>query len=328
MKDPDRDLAQAAQESFFGLAGPEVETMVTTLLTKGEAGIRTTALEIIGQQRMKSALPAVIKAVGDQDANVRSKALGVLGEVAGVKELPLLADLLLEAQAPEVVRAAEQAISTVCARAKKPEAASPFIVSRLEQAPSGKKVALLGVLSKVGGTTALKAVRSSVQDPQTEVHAAAIRALSVWKSPEVVPDLLALAQTAQDPTDRLLGLRSYLGWAGKEEVPLRQRLEICRKAAGLVQKPEDKTLLISRLGNVASPESLTLLLPYLDEPATRDEGINAMVSVAEKLLNGRQANRVAPRLIQPLEKAVKVATNPGLAERAKAVLKLAKDKVK
>ena len=272
--------------------------------------------------------PRSSRRVGDKDSNVRSKALSVLGEVSGVTELPLLTDLLLEAQAPEVVRTAEQAISTVCTRAEKPEAGSQLLVSRLGQATPDKKVILLGVLSKVGGPTALKAVRSSIQDSQTEVHAAAIRALSVWKSPEVVADLLALAQTAANATDRLLGLRSYLGWAGKADLPLPQRLEICQKAAGLVQKPEEKTLLISRLGNIASPEALPLLQPYLDEPAVRNEGINAMVSVAEKLLKGRQANKVAPQLIQPLEKAVQAAANTDLADRAKAALKLAKDKGK
>ena len=114
------------------------------------------------------------------------------------------------------------------------------VAALLAQAQPPQKVALVRVLGTVGGTSALKAVRDSAHDPKTEVRAAAIRALGAWKTADVVPDLLALARNASDPTEKMLGLRGCLGWAANADLPADQRLSMCRQAAGLIQKTEEK----------------------------------------------------------------------------------------
>ena len=81
---------------------------------------------------------------------------------------------------------------------------------------------------------------------------------------------------------------------------------------------------MAALGGIVSPDAMALIVPYLDDAATKDEAGAAAVSVAEKLLKGQDAARAASKLIEPLQKAAEVASNADVAQRAKAALDEAK----
>ncbi len=328
MEDPDRDISQAAQESLAAVPGKEVEAAVMAMLSGGETSRRLTAMELIGQRRMTAAVPALLEAAKDADANVRRTALKRLGELGSPAEWPALVGLLIGAKEPQDLDAAEQALSAVWAKADNPDSLVEKLPGALAQAPvhSAHRIALLRVLGKVGGAGALKAVRAAVKDSNAEVRAAATRTLAAWKTADVVPDLLALAKDATDPADKMLGLRGYLGWAAKADLPAGQRLSICREAAGLARKPDERKLLLAALGSIPSPDALAQITPYLEDAATKDEACAAAMSVAENLLKGQDAARVASKLIEPLKKVAQVAPNADLAERAKAALEQAQNK--
>ena len=324
----DRDLAQAAQESLAALPGKAVDAAVMAMLASSEKGQRVSALELIGRRRMSGARAALLGALADSDAEIRAAALRRLGELGGDAELPVLLNVLQAAKTPQDVSAAEEALAAICVRAPKPEsftAALAGLLGGMGRAKPTQKCSLLRVLSAVGGADALKAVRDSVRDPDAEVHVTAIRALAAWKTPDVLPDLLALAQNATEPTDKMLGLRGYLGWAAKAELPADQRLSMCRQAAGFVEKPAEKKLLLGALGNIFSADSLELIVHYLDDTATKDEAVAAALSVTEKLLKDPNAANVAAKLTGPLEKVVQAAS-PDQSQRAKAALGQARRK--
>lgn len=319
LADPDQEIAQAAQESIASVNCGQVDGRVLKMLESGQSKERVIALELIGQRRIKTASPALLKAAGDADAGIRQAAIKRLGELGGPAELPGLLELFMRAKA-EDLKAAEQAVSSVCSRVENPEPCSEKLIGLLTQAQPAQKAALLRILGSVGGANALGAVRASVKDANEDVHAAAIRALGSWKTAEVLPDLLALAKSS-DAKDKALGLRGYLRFASTEVLPLDQRLAIGRQAAGLVQTAEEKNLLLSALGSIPSPDALALILPYLDDAGTKDEAGVAAVSLAEKLLKGQDAAQVAAKLAEPLEKLVKKVDDPDVAKRAKAALR-------
>ena len=126
--------------------------------------------------------------------------------------------------------------------------------------------------------------------------------------------------------EKTLGLRGYLGLASRPDVPGGQRLSMCREAEGLLQRDDEKKLLLGALGNINSPGAVAMIVPYLDASGTREEASAAAVGIAERLLKGRNASKVASKLIKPLEKVAQVTTNDGLSRRAKALLKQARSK--
>jgi HEAT repeat protein len=323
--DADRELAQASQESMAVLEGKQIDAAVMAMLAGTATARRLTALDLIGQRRIKAAVPALLKAAGDPDAEIRRAALKRLGELGSPAELPALVDLLMALKEPQDLSAAEQAVGALCARADNPEACTQKLIERLAPAPGAQKAALLRVLGAAGGAGALKAVRESLKDPDAQVRAAAIRTLAAWKTADVVPDLLALARRSSIPAERALGLRGYLAWAARAELPVDHRLSICRQAGELAQTTEEKKLLLAALGSIASADALALVVPQLDDVSVKDEACAAAVSVAERLLKGKGGDtaQTASKLVEPLKKVAQAATDADLAQRAKAALKRA-----
>jgi hypothetical protein len=169
-------------------------------------------------------------------------------------------------------------------------------------------------------------VRNAVNDPNAEVHAAAIRVLGGWSSADAATDLLELAKAATNPTDKMICLRGYLALAGHPDLPTDQRLAMCRQAATLVQKDDEKKLLLAAVSSMSSIEAIDLIKTYLDDDAVKEEASAGVVDISTKLLQGKDGTKTARQLIEPLDKVVRVTTNPELTGRAKKLLEQAQSK--
>jgi adenosylmethionine-8-amino-7-oxononanoate aminotransferase len=106
-------------------------------------------------------------------------------------------------------------------------------------------------------------------------------------------------------------------------VPIDQRLVVCRQAARLVQRADQKRLLLSVLSSTDSPDALALIVPFVVEGETREEAATAAVSAAERLLKQRDAQQLAAQLVEPLQKVAQAPVPAALAQRAKAALQQA-----
>jgi HEAT repeat protein len=326
MADADRQISQAAQESLAALPGREADEAVMAMFDSSDANKRLAALDLIGRRRMTGAVSTLLKAAGTADGRVRQASIKMVGELGGPDQLPALLDLLNGLEASQDLEAARQAMSDVCGKASDAQTASQTLVSRLGQARPAQKIVLLRVLSGVGGPAALKAVRGAVDDSNGDVHTGAIRALGTWKTADAAPELLALAKATDNPSDRMLCLRSYLGFAARRDLPAEMRLAMCREAAGLVRRDDEKKLLLGTLGGIDSVDALGVIEPYLADAATKQEATVASLGIADRLLSRRDANEYAAKLIEPLEKVVQAAANDNLTQRAKNLLDQARSK--
>jgi len=322
----DRAVAKAAQEALGSLPGQSADTATMTMFSSSSTGKRLTALELMERRRMTQAVPVLLKASRDADAEVRQAAIKMVGELGGPEELSSLLDVLMDLKTSQDLEAARQALSDVCGKANEAESCSGKLVGRLDRARPAQKIVLLRVLSGIGGSQALKAVLGTVGDSNAEVHAAAIRALGTWKTTDAAPHLLKLAKVAETTSDKALCLRAYLGMAARRDLPVADRLSMCRKAAGMVQRDDEKRLLLGTLGGINSPEALTVIAPYLQDAAIRQEAALASLAIAERLLKGRQSGKHAPQLIAPLEKVAQAIGDGDLAGRARGLLRQAKTK--
>ncbi len=134
--------------------------------------------------------------------------------------------------------------------------------------------------------------------------------------------MLALAQSASNPADKSLCLRGALRLAADADQPAGERLALCRQAAGLVQQPDEKKLLLGALGGIKTAQSLALVAPYLDDASVKKEAGAAVVAIAGALLQAGDA-AVRPRRVDPLQQAAQLTGNADLARRAEALLRQA-----
>jgi HEAT repeat protein len=325
LDDADGGIAQAAREGLAALPGKEADDAVIAMFGSGNARTQSTALELMARRRMNDAVPVLLKAARAGDPGIRPAAIKAVGDLGGPEQLSALLDLLKDLQRPQELTAAEQALAAVCTKADDPQAQVRKILGRLEGAEPAQKASLLRVLSAVGGAEALQAVRTAVRSDNAQVRAAAVRALGAWRTADAAPHLLALAQEAQDPSERTLFLRSYLDMAGRGDLAVEQRLEMCKQAGGLIRSDDEKKLLLGTLSGIDVPEALALVVPYLNEPRVQQEAGTAVVALAERMLRGRNTRNAGP-LIEPLEKVTQVAKNEALVKRAQTLLERARSR--
>jgi HEAT repeat protein len=319
LDDDDGEIAKTAQGALAALPGPEADKAVMEMLASNQADRRLTSLELIGRRRMTTSIDALLEAAQDTDAKVRQAALKKVGELGDPAELPALLNLFVSLEASQDLNAAEQALRNICVQFEDRQSCTAKLINLLPQTSPAQKSTLLRVLSTLGGTDALQAVREAVNDSNEEVHSAAIRALGAWKSAEAAPDLLDLAKTAPNPKDKTLCLRAYLSMASRPDISVDERLSMCRQGGELVQQDDEKRLLLAALGGVESADALAMIVPFLNESAARDVAGTACVSVGEKIVQ-QKPDEVA----QAMEKVIAATNNADIKNRAKEILGKAK----
>jgi HEAT repeat protein len=318
LKDPDAELMQAAATGLAGLPGAAVDASVTQMLDTSDRVLKLKMLEMVSQRRITAALPQVLKIRDDKDEAIRAAAIKCYAELASEAELDALLDKIVSNTNAAEISTIERALGAICAAAANPNACVQKVVGAMAKATAEAKPALLRTLGVAGGADALKAVRAAVDDPNKDVHTAAIRVICAWKTGDAAPVLLDLAKNSSAQIDKILCLRGYLGMAARKDIPAQDKLAICRVAAPMIQRSDEKLLLLGALANLANAEALSLIVAYLDDPAVKREAVATVMAIAEKRPKQQHAAITKPAL----EKVVTVAAdNPAVVTRARELLK-------
>jgi HEAT repeat protein len=318
VKDADGEVAQAATAGLAGLPGAEVDAAVIKTLDSTDPALKLKMLEMVSQRRIVTALPLLLKIRDGKDEAMRSAAIKCYAELASEAELASLLDKMVANTNAAEIGAIEKALAAICAAAENPKTCAQKLVAALPKAGPEAKPALLRTLCVAGGADALKAARGAVDDSNKDVHTAAIRVLCEWKTGDAAPLLLALAKNSSEQVDKILSLRGYLGMATRQDIPASARLAICRESAPMIQRDDEKLLLLAALANLADAESLNLIVPYLDVPAVKREAVATVIAVAER----RPKDQNVDITRAALKKAADVASDkPELAKRAQDLLK-------
>ncbi len=219
----------------------------------------------------------------------------------------------------EDIDAAERALSAVCIKTDNPQSAAGKLTSLLARAKPAQKAGLLRVLSAVGGPEALAAVRAAANDADGQVSDAAVRALCSWKTADAAPDLLTLARTSPEPSRKTAALQGYINLVRDDGLSTDQKLSMCKQAAGMIQRNEDKKLLLGAMGTVPSAEALAMAMTYLDDEATRAEACFAAVAISEKIVEQNPQ-----QVTEALQKVLKATNNKNVLKIAKQTLQKAR----
>ncbi len=319
LRDADRRISRAAQDSLGALPGRMTRGYILEMLNSGDTGQRLTAIELIGRQRIVQSVAELLKAAGGTDARVRQAALKMAGELGRPADVPQVLELLMRFTESQDLAAAEQAVTALCTKADNPQSHTAVLIDLLARAQPPQKNTLLRVLGILGGTDALKAVREALGDSNSEVYDTAVRVLCAWRTADAAPDLLNLAGTSGNPAQKTAALRGYISLVRDESLSAGQKLAMCKRAAELIERDQEKKLLLGVLGLVPTAEALSMAMAHLNNPATKDEAGFAAVAISEKIVEQNPAE-----VADALRKVIQATGNGDIISRAKAVLDRAK----
>ena len=146
------------------------------------------------------------------------------------------------------------------------------------------RVRLIGLLPLIGDNSALPALRELLNDEDTGVFDAAVRAIAAWPTPAAREDLLRLARDSRVETHRLLAIGGLVRIVGLDRYRDPQAsVADLRQAAGFSWRPEEQKLVLGALAQFPCREALELASGFLREPAVRAEAKAAIDKITPRL---------------------------------------------
>jgi hypothetical protein len=136
---------------------------------------------------------------------------------------------------------------------------------------------------------------------------------------DAAPHLLSLAKETPLSSRKTATLRGYINLIRDESLSAKGKLDMCKQAAALIERTEEKKLLLGVLGTVASTDGLAMAVRYLNDPLVRNEAGFAVVAISDKIVL-QNPDEVA----EAIGKVLKATNNRNVTRRAKQVLDKAK----
>lgn len=274
------------------------------------------AIAILIARRYAAATPALLARTNDPDAEVRRQAWQGIGGLAAADHVEPAVRQMMTVNDAEERGLAARALRSVVARVDE-KAACLDIAARLYDAatPAVKSVFLnLGPLS--GDAAALAMQRKALQSGDAELHGQALRALAAWPNASAAEDLVRLAKTDEDETNRILALRGYIRLAGPEIPDLNpaERMRIYTTAAAMTDRNEENLQIISGLRTVESGEALDLLAAFMKKPDLAAAAEMSAMQAAQAL------RRVDTGRVEIMARLLQESTNAQVAGQARALL--------
>jgi HEAT repeat protein len=174
LDDAEAEVAEAAAGSLAELKDPASGPWVLPALAHARPFVRARALRSLRELRLPAGLAPALELLGDDEAEVRREAVGVVGWLKPRAALPRLAALARQDPAPEVRRAAVAALGFVEA----PEAGVlAALRAALEDDAWGVREEAATTLAKLGWADALPALLRALSDASWQVSLRAARAI-------------------------------------------------------------------------------------------------------------------------------------------------------
>ncbi|MCU0871110.1 MAG: HEAT repeat domain-containing protein [Pirellulaceae bacterium] len=284
----------AASQSLTRLKGEGVNRAIVAQLGPAPSGLRVRLLEILAARNAVEALPAVVASASHPDAMVRLAALDALRVLADEGQAGDLVKLLQTAESDAHRTKAEAALLALCSRAR--DKCVPALASGLTGADARTRATLLQALARAGGSAALEAVASCLEDSEQTVRDEAVRMLSLWPDRAVVPRLEKIA-AAESLRHHVLAIRGLVRLASPEgDQPADMKL--LGGAIRLAKRRDEKQLALGVLSRAATAESLTLAVSLLADPTIAEEAGWTAGVIAESLpAEHQEAVRAAMRQV-------------------------------
>lgn len=332
-------VADAALASLTRIPAPEANAFVLRALPAVDAALRVRLIGVLGDRRTEGATGELLTLAGGADLEVSKAAFRALGLLARPSDLPQLIRLAIRVQDEAAKVLADRAIVTTAMKVLQPERRADAVLTAFRQeADPVTKAALvrpLGAIVRSMGSSheVFFVLRAALKDAAPGVRAAALKALADWPDATPATTLLEIASDHAVPAAEhevafsgVIRMTTNVA-AGRERSPLNV-VEVFARANRAVRTDAEKLMIVSGLGNLKRPEAVTMLQPYLSDPAVQSEAALALVQIAPALLGGRAAGDLSAMLQKIAASEKDEAVRRKAAQLARGSVPAAKEKGK
>ena len=291
-----------------GLVVPECVRIIDSTPLPGKAVL----IEVLGEKGARQEIDRVFTLAQDPEPAVRSAAVGALALLAGESDLPRLVTMLETAVDGDDILRLQEAVASAVRRNPDPMKRADALLELIVDAPPARRIAILRVLPKIGGTRPLRAAVEEYGSTDPQVRSVAVYALSQWPDQQAADELLRIVKTTQSKKHLLLAVEGYVRLLGRANAPNLKKLALLQDLLSLPMDDADRKAVLMGVASVREPESLRLLAGYLANPALRETAVAGLLDLAseqaphERWLSGHEAysvlRRVETSLVDPAER--------------------------
>ena len=290
------------------LVVPEASRQIGSTPLPGKAAL----IDILGEKGARGEIDRVFAQASAPEPATRAAALGALAKLAGEADLPRLVAMLEPATDSDDIRRLQEAVTAAALRNTEPSKKGAALVDLMKNASSARKIALLRVLPKVGGDTALRAAVAETGSADSQVQTAAVYALSQWPDFQAAEDLLRIATSTTNKKHRLLAVEGYIRLVGRADMTGQRKLTLFQDLLAKPFDDSDKKAIVTGAAAIREPEALRLLAGYLGNAVLGDTAAAGLLDLAseqapqERWLSGHEAYSVLrcvqARIADPAER--------------------------
>ncbi|MEI8370395.1 MAG: HEAT repeat domain-containing protein [Planctomycetia bacterium] len=290
--------------------------LVIALGDKARSGPQRMAIVgILSERRETAALPALVAAAVDADADVRAAAMKALGAMGGAEQIPGMVAGLLAARTDAERSEADRAIVQVCKEHRSKDLAAAALLDRFRAADRAAREVLLPTLARVGGPAVLEIVDGLIASPDAEDRKLGLAALARWPDATVKDRLLHLVAQASTAEERemLLGGLIRIAPLPNNSLDSAEKLALVEQTMALCRRDQDRGRLLERASAIRTVETLRFVLPYVNQPALAESACLSIVELAHqrKLRDGNK-----DEFMVALDKVLATTKNEEIADRA------------
>jgi len=318
-----RPIQEAARQSLQVLPGTAMDQALLGAMDQPEAKVRAEAARALAARHVVAATGALLKATADADGTVRGESLKALGVVASSQTLaPLTAVLVKTEDAGSRSEAAESLVS-IANRTDDLEGRSAPILQTFESSSGPARLALLGVIGRIGGQKSLGTVRSAMQDPDPKVQDTAIRALAEWPDATAATDLLGIVKTATNATHQVLAFRGYVRVCRIHTTrPEAETAGMLAAGLAAAKRTDQKREALGGLAETRHLLALQAVEPCMDDAAVKEEAASAAVRIGRDICDRNPAAVKAA-----MQKVLEVSKHDNILRDARETLSRAERKL-
>ncbi len=307
----DSVLAAVAIAHVPELRGEEVSRSFSKVLPSLPPAEQVLLIEALACRADADARALILQQVGAAEPAVRRVAIVAAGTLEDASAVTLLAKALAGAATPEEAKDVQLALASL----RGGEATDRAISEALRQAAPKAKPALMTVLSRRGGGTAVQtlleqsgeadgqvsraaaqalvriadggdaaslvALRAAVSGGDVRVREAALRTLAAWRGVAAWETLASIYLKPGDDAQHALALRGLARIAGEGNAHPDAALigRYSQLLAG-ARADNDRKLILNVLAGAGHPDALALAIPLLEAPGLRAEAVQAVERIA------------------------------------------------
>lgn len=306
---------EAARASLNRLRGEDIEATIIAQLANSAGAVKIELLRTTEARRLSAANATLLQTAREADEHIRLASYKALRVTAEPEHMTAVLDFLIQTTSEDERNELEKTVAAVAQKNAEANARDAAIRTRLPSVkPIEAKASLLHVLGKIGESTALPELRAALQSKQPELRLAAIRALSDWPNDTPQSDLLKIAQTSRDQTEKILALRGFVRLLALSPVNT-ATLEHYQTAMQLAPNLEEKRMVLSGLAQQKDMSALLLATRYLSDTALNAEATTAALKIAET------TSRTAPAQTKPFLQQISTTDNEAWRTQAQTLLR-------